>query len=89
MRTKVGGDNMMLSDKAQLKLKSLRVNYNITQDDMAQLLNISVQTYNKKENGKSEFTQSEINKILSLFDVKYEEIFFNENVRNTRTKETA
>ncbi|WP_427340179.1 helix-turn-helix transcriptional regulator [Caloranaerobacter sp. DY30410] len=80
---------MMLSDKAQLKLKSLRVNYNITQDDMAQLLNISVQTYNKKENGKSEFTQSEINKILSLFDVKYEEIFFNENVRNTRTKETA
>ena len=42
------------------KLKSLRFDYGLTQDDMAKILGISRSTYNEKENGFSEFKQSEI-----------------------------
>ena len=57
------------------RLKSLRVLHGMTQDDMAELLNMTPPTYRTRENGKTDFTVSEINTILETFNVKYEDIF--------------
>lgn len=57
------------------RLKALRVEYGFTQDDMARKLSISVGAYSMKEKGITSFTQSEIQIILDLFNLSYEEIF--------------
>ena len=60
------------------KLKGARAEYGLTQTDLASLLSISEKSYVNKENGKTEFTQSEIEKILDIFEgKKYEELFLN------------
>ena len=60
-----------------LKLKGKRVEHGYTQDEFAELIGISLTTYQLKERGVREFTMSEINAILKLLDCTYEEIFFN------------
>lgn len=60
-----------------LKLKGKRVEHGYTQDEFADLIGISLTTYQLKERGVREFTMSEINTILKLLDCTYEEIFFN------------
>ena len=57
------------------KLKALRAENDLTQAEMAEKLNMSEATYRSRENGKTEFTVSEINRIIKKFDVKYEDIF--------------
>lgn len=58
------------------KLKGARAEYQLTQSDMAEKLEITKQAYMKKENGQSEFTHSEINQILNTFkDRSYDDIF--------------
>lgn len=57
------------------KLKVLRAQHNLRQIDVAKKLGVSISTYSQKEQGIREFTVSEINKILELFNVSYEEIF--------------
>lgn len=58
-------------------LKGLRVMKGLTQDDMAELLNISVKTYSRKESGNSDFTLTESKTIADLFEKTIDEIFFN------------
>lgn len=59
-----------------LKLKGLRAENKLRQIDMAAKLGISEPAYINKENGKNEFTVSEVNIILKFFPgVKYEDIF--------------
>ncbi len=60
---------------ANRNLKVLRAKHDLTQQEVADKIGISLSQYNNKENGKSEFKQSEINKILNVFDEKYEDIF--------------
>lgn len=57
-------------------LKVLRVKFNLNQTDMAKLLGINISTYCFKENGTSEFTITEVEKIRNYFNLPYEEIFF-------------
>lgn len=58
------------------KLKALMVERDITQKDLAKVLNINVSTLNFKLNGKSEFTLSEAFTISAFFGNKpLEEIF--------------
>ena len=47
---------------------------------MAELLGISKNNYNLKENGKLDFNLVEVKKILSILNSTYDEIFFEENV---------
>ncbi|NNG67315.1 helix-turn-helix transcriptional regulator [Caldanaerobacter subterraneus] len=72
-----------------LKLKALRLEHNLKQIDMAKLLGISENTYNRKENGITEFTESEIKKICDIFNKKAEEIFFRNDVTKNITKEVS
>jgi transcriptional regulator with XRE-family HTH domain len=47
----------------------------LTQQDMANLLKISIQSYNKKENGRVSFTANELEFIATLFGVPMENFF--------------
>lgn len=64
-------------NKRNYKLKALRVENRLTQADLAEKIGISATTYTQKENGKYEFTESEIMKICQIFNKRPEEIFFN------------
>ena len=57
------------------RLKMYRVGNGLTQNDIAKALGMARATYCVKEQGKKEFTQKEVSKILKLLDMKYEEIF--------------
>lgn len=55
-------------------LKSLRSLKGLTQEDMAELLCMAVQTYNKKENGKVPFKAEEFKNMSELFEVPIESL---------------
>lgn len=57
------------------KLKGKRTELGYTQEQMAKMIGISTSRYVLKENGKTKFYLEEINKILSILDCKYEDIF--------------
>ncbi len=59
----------------QSKLIILRKERDIKQQELADLLNINVKTYNFKEAGKSQFTMNEMFKISDFFGKSVEEIF--------------
>lgn len=54
-------------------LKSLRALKNLNQTEMAELMGLSIVSYNKKENGKVPFTVEE---------VKFMSEYFNEPIKN-------
>jgi putative transcriptional regulator len=66
-------------------LLALRAKYGYNQEDMAILLNLTVQTYSNKEKGKKAFSLCEAKEIAEFFSHKLhenrkvyiEEIFFN------------
>lgn len=64
----------------QYRLKTLMKQNDITQKELSELLGIRIATLNYKLNGKNDFTQTEINKIIDLFQLPYENIFFNQDV---------
>ena len=57
------------------KVRGLRAEQGYTQNYMAELIEISVATYCRKERGIQDFTNREIGIILREFDKKYEDIF--------------
>lgn len=57
------------------KLKILRAMKEVKQEDVAEMLGITLTTYSKKENGKSDFTITEAKKLASFFSCTIEEIF--------------
>ena len=52
----------------------------ITQEKMAEMLGISKNNYNLKENGKLDFNLVEVKKILQILKSSYDEIFFEGDV---------
>lgn len=70
-----------MENKAMTTLKKLRIEHGLKQKDMAKLIGISVSTYNYKENGISDFTLTEIKKIIELFNESFDNIFFDEKIR--------
>jgi len=62
-------------NKPLIKLKGMRAERLMTQEEIADILGISTATYNRKENGNGSFTANEISVILEVFKVKYEDIF--------------
>jgi putative transcriptional regulator len=61
--------------KPNLTLKAFRVVRGLTQVDLGKVIKKAASTYSNKENGKSDFTSSEINLILKEFNAKYEDLF--------------
>lgn len=66
-----------------LQLKKLRLENNKTQKDIAQILNLEVSTYTKKENGQIPFSIKEVSTLREVFKLNDSEvvsIFLNKNV---------
>lgn len=62
------------------KIKAILEQYGHTQNDLAELLNITYQSVSIKLNGHKDFTQSEIYRIMVLYNLTPEQvvdIFFN------------
>ena len=60
----------------QLVLFDIRKNQkDMTQQEVADYLGISIQTYRAKEKGRYEFTQDEMFALSELFDKDIQEIF--------------
>lgn len=58
------------------KLKLLRSKNDISQKQIADMLNMTVSAYNRKERGTRSFTISEAGKLAKFFNTTIEEIFF-------------
>jgi transcriptional regulator with XRE-family HTH domain len=56
-------------------IKAVLARRGLRQKDLAELLGISPATTNEKIRGKSEFKESEINKLIEITGMNYEEIF--------------
>lgn len=69
------------------KLIGKRNELKMTQEKMAELLGISKNNYNLKENGKLDFNLVEVKKILSILNSTYEEIFFENDVTKISYKD--
>lgn len=68
------------------KLIGKRNEKGITQEQMAELIGISKNNYNLKENGKLDFNLVEVKKILGVLESNYNDIFFEENVTQKSNK---
>lgn len=74
------------------KLKRLREIANLTQEDMAAKLEMSVSGYNLIENGKRRMQLDVAKKISDIFGLTIEEIFFDDNfcdMQKTKHEDTA
>ena len=59
-----------------LTIKQWRVLNELTQDDMAQKLEIHRNSYRIKENGKHKWNAKEISKLLLITGKRYEDLIF-------------
>lgn len=58
------------------KVRALRVEYSLSQEKAAELLDINVTTYHRKESGKSPFFLIEAKILAEYFNLTIEEVFF-------------
>ncbi len=58
-----------------VKIKNLRKNRSITQEQLAQYLNISTQTVSEWEKGKAVPDKSLVPQLISFFELSEEELF--------------
>lgn len=58
-------------------IKSKRVLNGLKQEDVSNILNISLTAYRKKEVGKVEFKVSELKKLITLFHLTEKEVYDN------------
>lgn len=59
-----------------LSLKQLRLIRGKTQEDMAKMLNVHVQTYRKLEENPDEITIRQAKIISGFLEISYDDIFF-------------
>lgn len=69
------------------QVRAMRKYMNLTQTDLSEILNISLQTYWKKEKGIVPFNDDEKQILKNIFTKSFpnatiDSIFFNENVSN-------
>ncbi|WP_418223530.1 helix-turn-helix transcriptional regulator [Clostridium isatidis] len=57
------------------RLKGIRVEQNLTQEELAKLIKMPISTYRRKENGESPITLDEAFKISKILGKNVEEIF--------------
>lgn len=65
-----------VGEKMNRKLKAARVENGLTQAQLAELIDMPTSTYQKKEQGQTEFTIAEAKKISEVLKKKPASIFF-------------
>lgn len=63
------------------KLKALRQKKGITQPEMAKRMGKGLATYQRKERGETEFTESEMLDAANILEVEVMDIFFKEEYK--------
>lgn len=71
-----GGD-FMETKKANWRLKEARSEKNLTQEELAIQIGLSLYGYQRKENGEGQFTEREMKKISGILEREVTDIFFN------------
>lgn len=71
------------------KLKGLMTEKNVTQQELAEILEMSITTLNFKINGKSDFSIKEAKKVSKFFDKPIEEIFYTDEINKMKTNSNA
>lgn len=71
------------------KVKVARMMNGLKQCDVAEVLGVSRQMYNKKENGNSSFSLEQALIVAKLFGTTTEELFYEDVVNSKLTKEQA
>lgn len=61
----------------KLTIEAIRVNKGISREEAANLLNISIDRYNRLANGQSKLLATEFIKIHEIFEIPYEMIAIN------------
>ena len=59
-----------------ITLRAARINAGLTQKDAAKLIGVNASMINKWENGGSSPTAKRIDKMLEVYNVKYEDVIF-------------
>lgn len=67
---------ILIKKQANFKLKGVRTSCNLKQSDIAKKLGISESTYNRKENGYADFSETEMWQISRILNKEPESIFF-------------
>lgn len=68
-------------------VKSLRAYHGLSQTEMAEILGLSLVSYNKRETGKIPFTVDELQTMSEYFKVPVEN-FFKHEVVNSQTNQS-
>ncbi len=76
----------MAKKKPNYKLKALRMESGLKQEELARKSGIALTTYVRKENGITEFTVSECERIAQVLQENPVDIFFNHRVAKETTK---
>ncbi|GAA0076147.1 hypothetical protein UT300005_05250 [Clostridium sp. CTA-5] len=66
-------------------LKAYRMLKGIKQEEVAEILGISLTTYSKKETGKTQFSLEEAKKMSDYFNISIEQLFFADRVNLSNT----
>lgn len=69
------------------KVRELREEAGIKQEEFAEMLEMSPANYSKKERGEIKYSLEEAKKVADFFEKSIEEIFFAEEVSKTETNE--
>ncbi|MFT8343400.1 MAG: helix-turn-helix transcriptional regulator [Clostridium beijerinckii] len=70
---------------ANKTLKAYRMLKGVKQEDIAEILGITLTTYSKKETGKTQFSLQEAKKISDYLNVPIEQLFFAKRVNLLNT----
>lgn len=70
-----------------MSVKTARILANLSQTQIANMLNISTSSYNNKENGRTEFTKREATLFANAVNMPENDIIFlNQMSQDSRTK---
>lgn len=61
---------------ARLKVKNERERKNLNQEEVAKVLNISIQSYCNKEKGKTNFVLTEMHTLAKFYKTSLDELFW-------------
>lgn len=68
----------------QHDIKQLRVDHNMTQKELADLIHVSRQTISAWENGKNYPSLDVLRELSAVFDISFEKILFGEEIMHTQ-----
>lgn len=74
MKEYLDNEEKKIQSKIRLRVKSLRLEHNKTQEEIANYLGVDKSTYNKYENGKRKFNNDVVKALANYYNIKVSDI---------------